>query len=154
MLHNAVEWAQGISIKCYSSSVDDRSDEQNIIICLWVMWLCVQNHICTCRIFRGIQGKPAAPEWWSLWWQKQYSTVRTSLTYILLSASLTGKWIKYERFMFLGLVRRSQIFQREKMERDRRVNDRQQLPTTGIHHGGEHKYKCCTNIVSVLNIFP
>ncbi|KTG23154.1 hypothetical protein cypCar_00037484, partial [Cyprinus carpio] len=29
----------------------------------------------------------------------------------------------------------SQIFQREKMEKDRRVNDRPQLPTAGIYHG-------------------
>lgn len=74
MLHNAVDWAQGISLKFYSSSIDDRSDEWNISTTLWVMWLCVQNHVCTCRIFRGIQGKPAAPEWWSRWWQK-HSTV-------------------------------------------------------------------------------
>lgn len=61
--------------------------------CWWQVWwvkchhklmnhviVCVQNHVCSCRIFRGIQGEPAAPEWWSLWWQKQLSRVRTPLT--------------------------------------------------------------------------
>ncbi len=30
------------------------------------------------------------------------------------------------------------------MEKDRRVNDRQQLPTTGIYHGGEQ--------INVINV--